>query len=205
MTHETFRILIIDDDPGLRKTLTDILLAKGYGVLAAKDGACGYALLAGNNVNLVLLDLTLPDIPGIDLLGRIKAAYPSTEAIILTGNATLDSAVEATNRGAFSYLLKPCDVDQLLVHIKRAIEKQQAEEQLIRRNKELQDALDRVKTLSGIITICMHCKKIHNPDDSWEVLESYISEHTDAEFSHGLCKECFARLYSEYDIHSTQR
>jgi DNA-binding NtrC family response regulator len=200
MTQLHPRILIIDDDPGLRKTLADILLVKGYEVLAAGDGAGGHALLAGNIVNLVLLDLTLPDISGVELLGRIKADYPSTEVIILTGNATIESAIKATNMGAFSYLLKPYDVDQLLVNIKRAIEKQQANENLIRRNIELQNALDQVKTLSGIITICMQCKKIHNPDGSWEVLESYITKHTDALFSHGLCKECCAKLYPDYHI-----
>ncbi|MCM2359631.1 MAG: EAL domain-containing protein [Geobacteraceae bacterium] len=124
------RILIIDDDPNLRKTLADILRVKGYETLAAGDGGEGFALLRQHAVSLVLIDLGLPDIPGLDVLDRVKADYPATEAIILTGNATLDSAIEATNRGAFSYLVKPYAIEQLMLHIRRAIEKQQAQEQL---------------------------------------------------------------------------
>jgi len=124
------RILIIDDDPNLRRTLADILRVKGYETLAAHDGAEGLAQLRQHAVNLVLIDLGLPDIPGIEVLDMVKADYPAAEAIIITGNATLDSAIEATNRGAFSYLVKPYEIEQLTLHIRRAIEKQQVTAQL---------------------------------------------------------------------------
>jgi signal transduction histidine kinase len=119
-------ILIIDDDPGLRKTLTDILKIKGYETLAAKDGSEGLTIMQKCPVDLALIDLGLPDISGFDVLSRIKADHPSTAVIILTGNATLESAIEATNRGAFSYLVKPYQIEQLMLQIKLAIEKQQA-------------------------------------------------------------------------------
>ena len=120
-------ILIIDDDPGLRKTLADILKFKGYETLAAKDGAEGLAVLQKKAVDLALIDLGLPDISGLDVLSRIKADHPAVAVIILTGNATLESAIEATNRGAFSYLVKPYEIGQLMLQIKRAIEKRQME------------------------------------------------------------------------------
>jgi len=122
-------ILIIDDDPSLRKTLADILKFKGYATLAAKDGAEGLACMQENTVALALIDLGLPDISGFDVLSRIKADHPSTAVIILTGNATVESAIEATNRGAFSYLVKPYEIEQLMLQIKRAIEKQQADQE----------------------------------------------------------------------------
>ncbi|MBU0664263.1 MAG: response regulator [Proteobacteria bacterium] len=120
-------ILIIDDDPAVRQVLADILEFKGYGTLVAKDGAEALSLMQANDIDLALIDLGLPDISGLDVLSRIKADHPSTAAIILTGNATLESAMDATSRGAFSYLQKPYDIDQLLLQIKRAIEKQQAD------------------------------------------------------------------------------
>src|SRR6266498_1260538 len=123
-------ILIIDDDPGLRKTLSDILRFKGYETIEAGDGTAGLSLLLKNDVNLVLIDLGLPDIPGLDVLDRVKAESPLTEAIILTGNASLDTAIQAANIGAFSYLVKPYDIDQLMLLVKRAIEKQQSREAL---------------------------------------------------------------------------
>lgn len=135
-------ILIIDDDPHLRKTLSDILRAKGYQTLAAEDGTEGLALIGQHPVNLALIDLGLPDISGLDVLKRIRADYPHTETIILTGNATLDSAIEATNKGAFSYLQKPYEVDQLLLHVRHAIEKQQSEETI----REYQEHLEELVT-----------------------------------------------------------
>jgi len=138
-------ILIIDDDTNLRKTLSDILRAKGYETLAAKDGTEGLSLIGQNQVNLVLIDLRLPDISGLEVLSKVKAGYPFTEAVILTGNASLDSAIEATNKGAFSYLQKPYDIDQLLLHVRRAIEKQQSEE-TIREYREHLEELVRERT-----------------------------------------------------------
>ncbi len=150
MTMDKTRILIIDDDAGLRKTLADILRAKGHDVLTAENGMEGIALSKENPVNLVLIDLGLPDVTGMDVLNGIKAERPATEAIILTGNATLDSAIEATNRGAFSYLQKPYDIEQLLLHIQRAQLKQQAEEQFVRHNIELERTNAELKALQEV-------------------------------------------------------
>ncbi len=140
-------ILIIDDDPIQRKTLADILRVKGYETLAARDGTEGLALMERNGVNLALIDLGLPDMSGMTVLERIKADHPSTEAIILTGNATLDSAIEATDRGAFSYLVKPYEIDRLILNARRALEKQQAEEKIIRHRLELERINAELKTL----------------------------------------------------------
>jgi PAS domain S-box-containing protein len=325
----TTSILVIDDDPGQRKTLLDILRASGYETFVAGDGAEGLALLKGNPVNLVLTDLGLPDISGIDILSKVKAAYPTIQVIILTGSATLDSAVEATNLGAFSYLLKPYDIDQLLLQIRRAIEKQRVEEELrisrqmledvtqgitesilliSRDNKilwanrtaieqtgfpmdeiigkhcyaathhrgypceppdepcplvellatgnsgtvqhchydkdgnetvvevnvypvkdragdiiefvhvsrditerikfereiadkvvQLEASLARVNQLEGILPICMYCKKIRDDTEKWHQMEEYISKHSEADFSHGICPECFNKRMNEIE------
>lgn len=146
----TSRILIIDDDSGLRKTLADILRAKGYDILTAGSGAEGIALLGDYAVNLALIDLGLPDMPGLEVLNMLKAGYPSIEAIILTGNATLDAAIEATNREAFSFLLKPYDIDTLLLQIRRAIEKQQARERITKDSIMLQNKNMKLKVLYSV-------------------------------------------------------
>lgn len=143
-------ILIIDDDPGLRKTLADILRAKGYDILTAGSGAEGLALPGEHPVNLALIDLGLPDMPGLEVLDAIKVAYPAIEAIILTGNASLDSAIEATNRGAFSYLVKPYKIEQLLLQACRAIDKQQARERIARDSVDLQKRNMALKALYSV-------------------------------------------------------
>ncbi len=123
---DTIKILIIDDDPNVRKTLSDILRAKGYDTSAVGRAGEGFSIMKQKTFNLVLIDLKLPDIPGLDVLDRIKTGSPSTEAIIITGHATLESAIEATNKGAFSFIQKPYDVDQLLIQIRHAVEKQRS-------------------------------------------------------------------------------
>ncbi|MDD5169231.1 MAG: diguanylate cyclase [Syntrophales bacterium] len=135
---EKQQILIIDDDPHIRKTLSDILKIKGYEPLTAKNGTEGLEFLRWSSVNLVIIDLGLPDMSGLEVLKRVKTDHPSTEAIILTGNASLDSAIEATNKGAFSYLQKPFEIDQLILHIRHAIDKHGAEEKIVRHNLELE-------------------------------------------------------------------
>ncbi len=123
-------ILIIDDDNNERKTLSDILSAKGYETFTAGEGREGIEAAACHDINVALIDLKLPDLPGLDVLAEIKRCSPSVEAIVLTGHATLDAAIEATNRGAFSFLRKPYEIEQLLLHIRRAVEKRTSEERM---------------------------------------------------------------------------
>ncbi len=129
--NEAPRILVVDDDPNLRKTLADILRLKGYLSVTAGNGAEAVAAVGREKISLALIDLMLPDMSGLDVMERIKAASPLTEAIILTAHASLDTAIEATKRGAFSYLLKPYQMDDLLRYIRHGIERRQAQEEII--------------------------------------------------------------------------
>jgi Response regulator containing CheY-like receiver, AAA-type ATPase, and DNA-binding domains len=128
----TPRLLVIDDDPNLRKTLADILRVKGYEVLLAANGAEGVMQAKQAFVSVALIDLKLPDMSGITVMSQIKTGSPLTEAIILTGHAAMESAIEATNQGAFSYLLKPYKIDDLLQHIRHAVERQQGQQEILR-------------------------------------------------------------------------
>ena len=98
------KILVVDDDPNLRKTLADILRVKGYETAVAGTGAEAIAAMESGDISLALIDLMLPDMPGLEVMARLKAMSPTTEVIILTGNASMDTAIEATSQGAFSYL-----------------------------------------------------------------------------------------------------
>ena len=126
------KILVLDDDPNLRKTLADILKIKGYETVVAASGAEAIAAAEREMFSLALIDLMLPDMPGLEVMARIKAISPLTEAIILTGHASMDSAIEATRQGAFSYLLKPYQMDDLLQKIRHGVERHLAQEEIIR-------------------------------------------------------------------------
>lgn len=126
------KILVVDDDPNLRKTLSDILRLKGCQVVVAANGAEAIAAAEHGMFSLALIDLMLPDMPGLEVMARIKAITPLTEAIILTGHASMDTAIEAIRQGAFSYLIKPYQMDELLRNITHAVERQQAQEEILR-------------------------------------------------------------------------
>lgn len=126
------KILVVDDDPNLRKTLADILRIKGYEIAVAANGAEAIAAAEHETFSLALIDLMLPDMPGLEVMTRIKALSPLTEAIILTGNASMDTAIEATRQGAYCYLLKPYQMDDLLRNIQHGVERQQAQEEILR-------------------------------------------------------------------------
>lgn len=125
-------ILVVDDDPNLRKTLADILRVKGYETAVAASGAEAIAAAEREMFSLALIDLMLPDMPGLEVMVHIKAISPLTEAIILTGHASMETAIEATGQGAFSYLLKPYQMDELLLAIRHAVERNQAQEEILR-------------------------------------------------------------------------
>jgi len=149
---ENQKILIIDDDRNVRKTLSDILKTKGYEPSTAENGTEGLDFLKQFPVNLVIIDLRLPDISGLEVLNKIKTNCPFIETIILTGNASLDSAIEATNKGAFSYLLKPYDIDQLMLNIRRALEKQTAQEIIEKRTIEVENANVKLREANAELT-----------------------------------------------------
>lgn len=122
--HEKPALLIVDDDPMLRRTTVDILKGKGYHVFAVGNGGDALALLKEHeDICAALIDLRLDDISGIDLLREIKSISPDTECIVVTGYASQATAIEAIDLGAFSYVQKPYDLENLLVIIRRAVEK----------------------------------------------------------------------------------
>lgn len=165
-------ILIIDDDWALRKSLADIFRVKGYEILTAGSGAEGLALLPQQFINVALIDLGLPDISGLDVLERMKVSSPATEAIVLTGQATVDSAIEAANRGAYSYMLKPYDMDLLLLHVKRALEKQRTEVALRLRQRAIEASSNGIM----IIDITLPDNPIVYVNPAFEQITGYASE-----------------------------
>ena len=125
-------ILVVDDDVNHSKTLADILKVKGYDTTVAGTGAEAIAAAARSPISLALIDLMLPDMGGIEVMASIKVIWPLCEVIILTGHASMDTAIEATKQGAYSYLLKPYQMDDLLRNIAHGVERHQTQEELLR-------------------------------------------------------------------------
>ena len=123
------RILIVDDDPGVRKTISDILRGRDYEPVTAATGMEAIAGIRGemSDIAVALIDLKLDDMSGLEVMREIKEVFPETECIVITGYASQETAIEAVNLGAFSYVQKPYDMEQLLLTIRRACDKRDTE------------------------------------------------------------------------------
>ncbi|MEM3828103.1 MAG: response regulator [Conexivisphaerales archaeon] len=124
---ETARILIVDDDEGIRKALATILEEEGFQVDSAETAKEAIQKTNKGFYNLALIDIRLPDMEGIELLTKMRDTTPKIRKIIITGYPTLQNAIEAVNRGADAYIVKPFDIDKVLKTIREQLKKQEEE------------------------------------------------------------------------------
>ncbi|MBS7615612.1 response regulator [Candidatus Bathyarchaeota archaeon] len=124
---ENARILVVDDDENIRKVLMMILQDEGYNVDMAGTAKEAIEKTRKNFYNLALIDVRLPDMEGIELLTKVRDTTPRMRKIIITGYPTIQNAIEAVNRGADAYILKPFDMTKVLTTIKEQLRKQQEE------------------------------------------------------------------------------
>ena len=191
------RILIAEDDPISRSVLTTNLVDWGHEVVTVVNGV--EALRASQEEDaprLVILDWMMPEMEGPDVCRQMRES-PSIippYIIMLTARQGAKEVVQAMQAGADDYLTKPYYRDELRVRVQVGVRMIELQEKLADRISELQDALDRVKRLQGIIPICGYCKKVRDDEDYWQNVESYIATHSDAEFSHGVCPSCFTEV-----------
>jgi DNA-binding NtrC family response regulator len=121
---ESARILVVDDDESIRKVLTAILEDEGYTVESAGTAKKAVQKTERRVYNLALIDVRLPDMEGVKLLTKMRDSIPKMRKIIITGYPTLQNAVEAVNKGADAYIMKPFDVENVLETIKKQLKKQ---------------------------------------------------------------------------------
>jgi two-component system nitrogen regulation response regulator NtrX len=116
-------ILIIDDERAIRNTLKEILSYENYGVEEAIDGEEGLQKLASKTFDMVLCDIKMPKIDGLEFLEKVSVAYPDLPVIMISGHGNLETAVEAVRKGAFDYIAKPPDLNRLLITIRNGLDK----------------------------------------------------------------------------------
>jgi len=144
---ERDEILVIDDDEGTRKTLTLILKKKGFDVITAGTGDEGLKQARGRKVAIALLDINLPDIEGIRLIAPLKEMHPDLAVIMITGFASMENAMRALNEGATGYVLKPVNIDEILLKIHDALERQH----LIKTKLRAEEALRKSEHRSAML------------------------------------------------------
>jgi phosphoserine phosphatase RsbU/P len=196
------RILIADDDSALRLALATHLQSWGYEPLVCRDGAEAGATLQRERPPLVLLDWSMPPPDGPALCAEIRQSpdFQSTYVILLTANEGRDSMVAGLGAGADEYITKPVDWEILRARVNIGARLVGLQQSLTERIHQLQEALASVKQLKGLLPICSYCKRIRDDQDYWQQLESYVSHHSDAQFSHGVCPHCLERARREFGV-----
>ncbi len=150
----TAKILVIDDEKLIRWMLNDVLGKEGYQVITAETGEAGLKLVEEEGPDLILLDLRLPGIGGMEVLDRVKKIEPEALVIILTAHGTVESAVEAMRKGAYDYLNKPIDLEETKLVVRKALETVQLKREVVqlRRGQKERFGLDDIVGVSEAAT-----------------------------------------------------
>jgi DNA-binding response OmpR family regulator len=205
-------VLLVDDNLSNLKVLLGVLQAQGLAVAVARSGAEALERLRHLTPDLILLDVLMPSLNGFDTCRRIKAQPRTADIPILfmTALTDIDSKLQGFAAGGVDYVTKPFEMSEVLARVQTHLTIRRLHQRLALQNAELQvanvqllevtttlrAALEEVKTLRGLIPICAWCKQIRDVQGLWHEVEAYLREHTEADFTHGLCPACRKEAFS---------
>ena len=196
------RVLIADDDRTATTILSRALGQWDLEVTVVDDGAKAWQAIAVDEPPpLVVLDWMMPTLDGVELCKKIRDNSLTSHlyVMLLTSRSGRSDLVAGLDAGADDYLVKPFDLEELRARVHVGMRVARLQERLSERVVELQDALSNVKQLSGLLPICSYCKRIRSDQNYWEQVDSYIANHSDAQFSHGICPPCYEKAVAEID------
>ncbi len=198
-------ILVVDDSPENRSILQLLLESAGYQqILLAESAREAFERLGlensntpAENIELVLMDIMMPDMDGVEACRRIKgdARYRDLPIVMVTAMTEAGFLEAAFTAGAVDYVTKPINRLELLARMRSTVKLKREMDRRKAREKELEQALQEIKVLRGILPICSRCKKIRDEHGQWHTVESYITDHTEADFSHGICPDCMDKQF----------
>ena len=190
------KILVAEDQTISRHILEASLRKWGYEVKGVENGTRAWEILQGEEApQLAILDWLMPGMDGIEICRQIRLR-PQTQPvyiILLSARSGREDKIHGLQAGADDYITKPFDRDELRARVQVGIRVLELQGALAHRVRQLEEALSRVKQLQGLLPICSYCKKIRNDRNYWQQVEGYISERSEAQFSHGICPECYAQ------------
>ena len=176
------KILIAEDDAVSAKILQFALESAGHEVTVTASGEEAYAAFDHSPVRVIVSDWMMPGLDGLDLCRQVRAR-PKTDYtyfILLTAiNTGRENLRKAMDAGVDDFLSKPLDREAIMMRLRVA-------ERII-------EFATQIRQLKELIPICMYCKKVRDDANFWQGVESYISEQTGSNFSHGICPECFEK------------
>ena len=194
------KILIADDEPVTRAAVKKVVARRGWEVVVCDNGHDAAAQFdLENPPDVAVLDWMMPGLDGSELCQRLRKKKVRAYLIMLTGRTRPEDLVQALASGADDYVRKPFDWSELIARIKVGVRVSLLQRQLDEKVCQLQASLANAKQLGGLLPICSYCKRIRDDRDYWNGLEHYISSHSDAKFTHGVCPSCMRDALSEVD------
>jgi len=187
------RVLIAEDDIVTSTRLRGLLSSWSYDITAVSNGAAALEVLESDTPpQLALLDWVMPQITGVDICRKVRERQTALPAyiILLTAKDNPVDIVAGLEAGADDYLSKPFDPAELRARIRSGERIIDLQRRLLSHVEGLEDALANVRRLNGLLPICAYCKAIRDDSDYWHRVEEYVSDHSDAQFSHGICPDC---------------
>lgn len=210
MRYVSGNILVVDDSKMNLKVLVAALGDEGYTVRPALSGEIALKAARKEIPDLILLDILMPGLDGYEVCKALKSdpRLKDVPVIFISALNEMTDKVKGFSAGGVDYVSKPFQNEELLARVKthmtlRTLQKDLEEKNTDLRelNEKLQQALNEIKSLRGILPICGHCKKIRDDTESWRAVEDYVSEHSEAEFSHSICPDCAKKYYPDYDLY----
>jgi DNA-binding response OmpR family regulator len=202
---------VVDDAGENRALLAALLRRAGFDADEAGSGEEALRAAAARPPDVVLLDVVMPGLDGFETCRRLKAlpGCDDVPVVFVTAMSEVDAKVRAFEAGGVDHVAKPFDPREVvarvhaqasLTQLRRALAAERAalgarNAELQRVVAELRSALAQVKTLSGLLPICAHCKRIRDDHGYWHRVESYVSDHSPAQFTHGICPRCLDLHY----------
>lgn len=195
-------ILYVEDEQVTRSAVARMLKRRVLTVYEAENGREGLDLYKQHSPDVVISDIRMPVMDGMEMSKEIKALDKNSKIILTTAHSDASILINSIEVGIDKYIMKPLDMASLFSSVEKCAENILLEKKIQQQNNEkddliakLQDALANIKKLSGLLPICSSCKKIRDDKGYWQQIESYIREHSEAQFSHGLCPDCLKKLY----------
>jgi phosphoserine phosphatase RsbU/P len=191
---KTMRVLIADDDRVTQLLLERMLNELGFETVVTANGAQAWQeLQRETSPRLALIDRMMPEMNGLELCKKIRATPVTRDiyTIILTASKRRQDIVEGLDMGADDYITKPFDKYELAARIHAGVRIVEMQQRLSQNIEQLEGALAQVKRLEGIIPICSYCKRVRKDDTYWQSVDTYITGHSEAQFSHGICPGCY--------------
>ena len=196
------QVLIAEDDRVTGEILARTLQRWNYQTTVVGDGAQAWEHLRATDApTLAILDWMMPEMDGPDVCRRVRAELPLANMYLLlvTARESRGDVIAGLDAGADDYIIKPFDPDELRARVAVGVRVVGLQQKLADRVAELQDALRNNKQLRGLLPICSYCKRIRDDNQYWQQVEGYIAEHSDAQFSHGICPSCYETISAELD------